>query len=265
MRLISAFIFCMLLSLQCGYAIDYSQDANCQQLFDLDDGTADSSDRAGSNNLTLANGTWAGSNDGYIFDADATGTFTPTLREWQGTDTCFMVLTTVQNASGKIIFITYQASDSERRMQLGSSIYSNYTRPRARFGRNYSISEFNLQAETTGGAKQWITCQYDTSDTSAEMFVDGTSRATDTVGSESGTNAMDTGLIGKGSTHTIYQVGVFDRLLSSVEISDIVANGFGVGAPPAGGWTHTINGVTAANMASVNTVLKANIAEINQT
>ena len=253
----------LILLLYCGasHGTDYSQDANCQQCFVLDDGDADVTDRAGSNDLTLANGTWAGSNDGYIFDSDATGSFTPGFTEWLSVDSTLMALATFPDEQEKIIYSADNTGDWEKRMNLTTDSSVPYGRAKVAYGMNYSPQIIRLDAADENTAKQWVTVTVDWSETLATLYEDGVSQDTDTVFEAYQTTAFNRGRLGSGSTSTIYQVGVFNRILSSVEITEIIADGF-IGAA-VGGWTHKWNGVAAANMAKINSVTKANIAKVN--
>lgn len=212
-----------------GGGTDYTQDANCVQSFILDDGTADSSDRTGSNDLVLADGAWAGSNDGYIFDADATGAFTPTLTTWQGADSTVAILTTVDNVAEHIIFNVYMSGDVNRRMFIGTLKYAvggRYDGIDARYGRQYGASAEYTSTTDTAGAKQWVFVTYDTSETELLIYRDGVDKsAINTDDGEYGTMTIDTGQLGNGSSHTIYQVGIFTRILTSGEMTEIVATG----------------------------------------
>lgn len=218
--------------------MDYTQDANCVQSFILDDGDADPSDRTGSNDLTLADGTWAGSNDGYIFDADATGSFTPTLTTWQGQDSTVAILTTVDNATEHLLINMYDSTDVNRRLLIQSLRYQvggSYAGVEARYGRQYASSAEYTSTVDASVAKQWIFVTYDTSETELLVYRDGVDKSAINIDDgEYSTMTLNVGQLGNSSSHTIYQVGIFTRILSSAEMTDIVANGLkptGV-APP---------------------------------
>lgn len=237
-KIILSLFFLLALATSAG-AVDYTQDANCLQAFILDDGTANTNDRSsGGRNLTLANGTWDTGNNGYIFDADATGSFTPALTTWQGEKITIAILAHPSQVSGERLFRIYQASDGNRQIDFVNTTYSPYDRPTLFLGRQYTYNAWSGNCNTSDHAKQWffITYDYTISPFSARAKIyrnttDDTSIAwTD---AEYGTMTIDTGVLGNGSTHTIYQVGVFNRILSGAEMSDIVTNGLKAAA--AGG------------------------------
>lgn len=230
---------------------DYTQDANCLQSFILDDGAANTNDRSGSNNLTLNNGTWEASNDGYTFDSDATGAFTPTLTDWQTSDVTIAVLTTVQNADDSLILKMYQASDAARCVLLKSNHYSDYRRAYILYSRQYSgIGEFNNFMDSADGAKQWLFGEYNNTANTITIYRNTTKTTiADAAVIEYGTMAMDTGQLGNASTNTIYQVAIFNRLLSAEEKADIVANGLVAAGPSNTDRTPTIGSQTLAGIA----------------
>ena len=140
---------------------DYLNDPNCLQAFILNDGAADATDRCGANDLTLAGGTWAGSNDGYTFDVtDASGTFTPALTNWQGADWTIAILTTLTaTQSARLVQIT-QAGDSNHYMYLQASPYAAEAKATIRLNRDFNGYK-QAQQSTASTAKQWIFVEYD--------------------------------------------------------------------------------------------------------
>lgn len=209
------------------------------QAFILDDGSANNTDRVGSNDLTISGATWGSNNNGLIFDGvNDYAAFTPTLTEWQfDGGVTIAILTTVANVSNACILHQYYAADSEKQIKVSSNQYDTFNRITTSMGRNYSNAEVYIYASSGDSGKQWLFTSFDPSAGTAEgeasyyknLVLDNTDTTVDTYADN---YSMDTGFLGaeQGNTNfgaeTIYRVMIWNRVLTAAERSAVVNDGW---------------------------------------
>lgn len=202
------------------------------QAFILDDGNADLTDWAGTNNLTLkgvGEPAWAGSNNGLVFDGtDDYASFTPTTTDWQGGYTV-AVLSTLPNTVNQVLFHADNSGDTDRRVRFSSNEFSAFNRAQGYFGRQFSNNEGYVTAcETGNSAKLWRFLEYDGTGVAAIYENATTTCGTDSSISEFGTIGLDRARLGStpaGANFlngTIYRVLVWNRALTSAEKQSIL-------------------------------------------